>query len=76
MKLKGGLITDFPAGTKTFSSFFPMRSRLISGLADVVGLVEPKEKSGSCITADFAPDQGKQVMAFRADGQYTLPGLK
>ncbi len=63
MKDNGGLISEFPCGVRPLSSHFPMRNRLISGLSDVVVVVEAKEKSGSLITADFALDQGKQVLA-------------
>ncbi|MCC8066530.1 MAG: DNA-processing protein DprA [Clostridiales bacterium] len=59
----GGLISEFPAGTKAKSVHFPMRNRIISGLADYVIVVEARKKSGSLITAEFALDQGRQIYA-------------
>lgn len=59
----GGLISEFPQGTKPLRRHFPMRNRIISALADIVLVIEAKEKSGSLITADFALEQGKDVFA-------------
>ena len=63
---KGGVISEFPVGTKPLPKHFPARNRIISGLADAVLVMEAKEKSGSLITADMALEQGKDV--------YALPG--
>lgn len=63
---QGGLISEYPIGIKPIAKFFPTRNRLISGLADLVIIIEAKEKSGSLITGDFALEQGKEI--------YVLPG--
>ncbi len=59
----GGIISEYPPDTKPMSGFFPMRNRIISGLSDIVIVVEAGNKSGSLITADHAVEQGRTVMA-------------
>ncbi len=61
--LKGGVISEFPPGTVPKANFFPMRNRIISGLADVVLVIEAREKSGTQITVDTALEQGREVLA-------------
>ena len=59
----GGIISEYQPGTPGMAYHFPARNRIISGLADVVVVVEAKEKSGSLITAACALEQGKAVYA-------------
>lgn len=61
--LDGGVISEFPPGTEPKANFFPMRNRIISGLADVVLVIEAREKSGTQITVDTALEQGRDVLA-------------
>lgn len=61
--MNGGIISEFPIDAAPKSFHFPMRNRLISGLADLVIVIEAKEKSGSLITVEFALEQGKEVFA-------------
>ncbi|SFB75113.1 DNA-processing protein DprA [Butyrivibrio sp. YAB3001] len=63
LNTNGGIISEFPPGTMPKANFFPMRNRIISGLADVVLVIEAREKSGTQITVDTALEQGREVMA-------------
>lgn len=69
MAERGGIISELPIGSKPLSWNFPRRNRIISGLSDLVIVVEAKKKSGSLITAGYALNQGIDVMA--APGRVT-----
>ncbi len=58
---RGGVISEYNMGVPNRSGLFPERNRIISGLADVVLIVEAAERSGSLITADHALEQGKDI---------------
>jgi DNA processing protein len=59
----GAVVTEMPLGTPPLPHYFPLRNRLISGLAEVVVVVEARRRSGSLLTARRALDQGRDVMA-------------
>ena len=60
----GGILTEYPEGSEPLAWRFPARNRIISALSDIVIVVEARRRSGSLITADFALEQGKTVLAF------------
>lgn len=63
MQRNGGIISEYAPGINGIPAYFPMRNRIISGLADGILVIEAKKKSGSLITADLGLDQGKPVFA-------------
>ncbi|MCB2137618.1 MAG: DNA-processing protein DprA [Rhodobacteraceae bacterium] len=60
---KGLRLSEQPCGLEPQARHFPLRNRIISGLARCVVVVEAAARSGSLITARCALDQGRDVMA-------------
>lgn len=64
MIANGGLLSEFLIGTKPDRMHFPMRNRIIAGLADAVVVIESNKNGGSLITAELGNDYNREVFAF------------
>jgi DNA processing protein len=60
---EGLILSEYWPGTEPAPWRFPARNRIVAGLADAVVVVEAGERSGALITADFALEQGRPVLA-------------
>jgi DNA processing protein len=59
----GLLLTEAPPGAAPVAYRFPLRNRIIAALAEIVVVVESRERGGSLITAAAALERGVPVMA-------------
>ncbi len=60
----GGLVvSEYEVGVEPAPWRFPARNRVIAGLARATVVVEARERSGALITADFALEDGREVLA-------------
>jgi DNA processing protein len=71
IEASGAVCSQFAPGTPPLGHHFPGRNRVIAGLALGVVVVEAAERSGALITAGFAAELGREVMA--VPGRVTSP---
>ncbi len=63
LKQGGGLISEYEPGMPPLKHNFPARNRIITGLALAVIVTEAAARSGALISANFALEQDRLVMA-------------
>jgi DNA processing protein len=68
---RGAIISEFPLGTFPAPQNFPIRNRVIAGMALGVVVVEGAQYSGSLITARLAMEFGREV--YGVPGNATQP---
>lgn len=71
LKNDGLLISEYPPETTARKHQFIARNRIIAGLSSATLIVEAPVKSGALITADFAMEQGHDVLCL--PGAITSP---
>ena len=68
----GMVASEYWPGTRPAPWRFPARNRIVAGLCDCVVVVEAGDRSGALITADFALELGRPVLAVPGRPRSTL----
>lgn len=59
----GLIVSEYAPGVEPAPWRFPARNRIVAGLCAATIVVEARERSGALITADFALEEGREVLA-------------
>ena len=59
----GLVVSEYEPGVEPAPWRFPARNRIIAGMCSATVVVEARERSGALITADFALEEGRDVLA-------------
>jgi len=59
----GAVLSPYPPGTRPRQEYFPLRNRLLSAWVDQLLVVEAGARSGALITANYALEQHRRVLA-------------
>ena len=59
----GLIVSEYGPGVEPAPWRFPARNRIVAGLSAATIVVEARERSGALITADFALEEGRDVLA-------------
>ena len=60
---RGLVVSEYEPGIEPAPWRFPARNRIIAGMSRATVVVEARERSGALITADFALEEGREVLA-------------
>jgi DNA processing protein len=69
---RGLVVSEYAPGVAPAPWRFPARNRIVAGLAAVTVVAEAREGSGALITADFALEEGREVLAVPGEITSTL----
>ena len=65
---RGGiLLSEYAPGEKPLGWHFPVRNRILTGIADALILMEARIRSGSMTSVQHALNQGKEIFVYPGD---------
>ena len=70
----GLVVSEYEPGVEPAPWRFPARNRIIAGLCRATLVIEARERSGALITADFALEEGRDVLAVPGEITSSLSG--